>query len=495
MVRVLGNAFETDKIHHAYLLTGIRGIGKTTTARIIAKGLNCTSVDKPTITPCDKCEACREISESRHIDVLEMDAASRTGIDDIRELIENTNYLPTSTRYKVYIIDEIHMLSKNAFNALLKTLEEPPPHVKFIFATTEIRKIPITILSRCQRFDLRRVEAEQLATHLTNIAKKEGFAVEPDAVGLIANVAEGSVRDALSLLDQAIAYAEDSTVKTANIEQMLCLTDKAKLFALYEHVLAGNVEQALGELNELYHAGGDPILITQGLMEISHLVSRMKIIPALKNATDIPEAERKQADELAEKLGMASLAMVWQMLLKGLQEVNVAPSPLMALEMLLIRIAYLAEIPSPLDLVQHTETKKKTLNNKELAKTSIVKDEPEQNPNPSSFEELVALFSKEPLLQHFLMSVELVNFEKGKVEVFSKKPLPADFKSKTEKSLHKWTGKSWKIIISDNKEAAKPSIKTQKIQKDEEEKQQVIESPLVQKVLETFPDAEIVEVS
>jgi len=552
MVRVFANAFATDKIHHAYLLTGIRGIGKTTTARIIAMGLNCLNSDKPTTNPCKECENCKAIAESRHMDILEMDAASRTGVDDIRELIENIPYLPSTARYKVYIIDEVHMLTKNAFNALLKTLEEPPPHVKFIFATTEIRKIPITILSRCQRFDLRRLDIDKLSEHLTSIAKKEGFEIEKDASDLISGASEGSVRDGLSILDQAIAYSntkfqskndindkvwcyfvfyallqnhycnslekepatvpkrknsyhichhlieawyKDTNIKVEEVQKMLCLTDRIQIFDLYEKILSGEIAEALGLIKDLYYAGGDPILITQDLMEISHFISRIKLIPSLKNATDIPEVERKKGAELADKLQMSSLARVWQMLIKGITEVKNAPSPLMALEMLIIRIAHMADMPTPIEIAsQMTGEKKKCIVSEKINETPDLTTKVEQKSetiNPTSFDEILNIFKKEPLLLHYWKSVGLVSFEVGKIEIYPKKEIPSDFTKKAEQVLNKITNQNWKIIISHNEVSAMPSLEEKKAIKQNEEIDNIKNHPVVKKVLETFPNSEI----
>lgn len=352
LVRILQNSISSKRIAHAFLLIGIRGVGKTTTARIIASALNCeTGKGEPVLSPCSECESCKAISESRHIDVIEMDAASRTGVSDIRELIETVHYLPTSANYKVYIIDEVHMLSNSAFNALLKTLEEPPEHVKFIFATTEARKIPVTILSRCQRFDLKRVDADTLHAHLFDIAKKEDAEIEDAALSVIVNAAEGSVRDALSLLDQAIAYS-DGKITEAQVQDMIGLADKTRLFLIYEQLLEGKIEDALSSLNELYFAGADPVLLLQDLMEASHLITRVKVNPELKTNMGIPESERKKAGEIADKVSMQVLCRMWQMLLKGLSESKTAPSPLTAVEMLFIRIAYISNLPTPIEIIE-----------------------------------------------------------------------------------------------------------------------------------------------
>ncbi|MFQ5984925.1 MAG: DNA polymerase III subunit gamma/tau [Alphaproteobacteria bacterium] len=354
LVRTLSNALEGGRLAQAYLLTGVRGVGKTTAARIIARALNCVGPDGkggPTPTPCGVCEHCRTITEDRHIDVLEMDAASRTGVDDIRELIDGVRYRPTSARYKVYIIDEVHMISEKAFNALLKTLEEPPPHVKFIFATTEIRKIPLTVLSRCQRFDLRRVEADKLLAHLETIVAKEGVEAEPAALALIARAADGSVRDGLSILDQAIAHG-DGRVTEEMVREMLGLADRAQVFDLFEAVMAGKVRQALDLVRSQYDAGLDPVVLLQDLLDLTHWVTRLKIAPEAADAATVSELERVRGRTLAERLSMPVLSRAWQMLLKGLNDVRTAPTPLGAAEMVLVRLAYVADLPSPAEVVK-----------------------------------------------------------------------------------------------------------------------------------------------
>ena len=355
MVRTLSNAIDSGRLAHAFVLTGVRGVGKTTTARIIAKALNCTEHDGPSINPCGVCDNCKAISESRHVDVLEMDAASRTGVDDIREIIESVRYAPVSARYKIYIIDEVHMLSKNAFNALLKTLEEPPEHVKFIFATTEIRKLPVTVLSRCQRFDLKRVEADVLITHLAKLVDQEGCKAEDGALKLIARAAEGSVRDSLSLLDQAIAHGAGE-VTESQVRDMLGLADRALVLDLFEQLMKGDVATGLSTLRHQYDAGADPAVVLNDLLEVTHWLTRLKVTPDTGTDTLVSEAERKQGGEMAQSLSMPHLTRAWQMLLKGLGEVRTAPSPIAAAEMVLIRLCYAANLPSPADLVKQAQS-------------------------------------------------------------------------------------------------------------------------------------------
>ena len=354
LVRTLSNAFEQNRVHHAFVLTGVRGVGKTTTARIIAKGLNCIGPDGqggPTMKPCGVCDNCRAIAEDRHVDVLEMDAASHTGVDDVRELIENVRYRPVAGRYKVYIVDEVHMLSKNAFNALLKTLEEPPEHAKFIFATTEIRKVPITVLSRCQRFDLRRIDIALLVELFERVCRDEKVEAEPEALRLVARAADGSARDGLSILDQAIALAS-GPVTVEGVRDMLGLVDRVRIYDLFEAVMAGRIADGLTVLSELYDGGADPVVVIQDLMELTHAITRMKAAPQAAGANDLGEAERDRGKALAEILAVPSLTRTWQMLSKGLGEVQTAPVPIAAAEMVLIRVAHSADMPDPADLVR-----------------------------------------------------------------------------------------------------------------------------------------------
>ncbi|MEM1275097.1 MAG: DNA polymerase III subunit gamma/tau [Pseudomonadota bacterium] len=351
MVQTLTNAFAHDRIAHAFILTGVRGVGKTTTARIIAKGLNCTRDDKPTIDPCGDCEACVSIAEGRNVDVIEMDAASNTSVNDVREIIDSVRYRAASARYKVYIIDEVHMLSTSAFNALLKTLEEPPPHVKFIFATTEIRKVPVTVLSRCQRFDLRRIEPEMMMDHLGAIAAKEGASLSTEALALITRAAEGSVRDALSLLDQAVAHGTGSQIGAPEVRSMLGLADRGRVIDLFEAIMKGDAAGALQELSAQYADGADPAVVLRDLAELTHWISVVKISEEALNDPTISTEERDRGRGLS-KLSMRVLTRAWQMLLKAMEEVTLAPNAMMAAEMAIIRLTHVADLPTPGDLVK-----------------------------------------------------------------------------------------------------------------------------------------------
>nr|WP_232014496.1 DNA polymerase III subunit gamma/tau [Cereibacter sphaeroides] len=358
MVRTLKNAFAADRIAHAFVMTGVRGVGKTTTARIIAKGLNCVGPDGtggPTTEPCGQCEPCRAIAEGRHVDVMEMDAASRTGVGDIREIIDSVHYRAASARYKIYIIDEVHMLSTSAFNALLKTLEEPPAHVKFIFATTEIRKVPVTVLSRCQRFDLKRIEPEVMMAHLSRVAGKEGAELTRDALALITRAAEGSVRDAMSLMDQAIAHGAGETTAD-QVRAMLGLADRGRVLDLFDLVMKGEAAAALAELSGQYADGADPMAVLRDLAEITHWISIIKISPEAAEDPTTPPDERTRGLEMAERLPMRVLTRMWQMLLKAIEEVSLAPNAMMAAEMAVIRLTHVADLPDPEALIRRLQS-------------------------------------------------------------------------------------------------------------------------------------------
>jgi DNA polymerase-3 subunit gamma/tau len=455
LVRTLTNAFESGRLAHAFILTGVRGVGKTTTARIIARALNCIGPDgngEPTTEPCGMCSHCTSIAEDCHIDILEMDAASRTGVDDIRELIDGVRYKPTSARYKVYIIDEVHMLSKNAFNALLKTLEEPPEHVKFVFATTEIRKVPITVLSRCQRFDLNRVEIEVLSKHFNSIISKESAIISDAALHLISRASDGSVRDGLSLVDQAISQG-DGEISESQVREMLGLADRSQSFELLQSVLSGDIADALGHFDKQYRDGANPVALFEDLLEITHFLTRIKILPTVNNMPGVPEIERTQGNAMALKLSMASLARTWQILLKGLGEVRTAPSQKQAAEMVLVRLAYTANMPTPeeairklsdgqtpipVDAPRLSKSTSNPLDSQAMAAKGGVgaqaqaaqqrapepehelPTEPQAKSRPilATFEDVLALADemREGMLRtHLISDVRLVNFEQGRI--------------------------------------------------------------------------------
>lgn len=485
LVRTLSNAIAGGRIAHAFLLTGIRGIGKTTTARIIARALNCIGVDGqggPTIHPCGVCTHCKQIAEDRHVDVLEIDAASHTGVGDIREIIDSVRYLPGSARYKIYIIDEVHMLSTSAFNALLKTLEEPPPHVKFIFATTESRKIPVTILSRCQRFDLKRVEMDTLSRHLHNICDKEAVQAEDEALKLIAIASEGSVRDSLSLLDQAIARG---AVTAASVREMMGAGDNRAVFSLLETLLSGDVASALDQAAAAYRAGSDPLVMLQECLDATHLITRAKVSPAALNDVSLSPFQREQAGRLSQALSMPVLARLWQMLLKGLQEVRTAPMAMPAFEMLMVRIAYASQLPTPAEVMRAEP---------QTARPAEAPGMPpsDSRPMPQDFSAMVALFEKhrEALLCAQLREhVACARFEPGHMEVYLDASLPRDFTARVAECLQAWTGRAWKITRAQEKPA--PTLHEQAMAAKQQRIEQAQAHPLVSSVLEQFPGAKI----
>jgi DNA polymerase-3 subunit gamma/tau len=571
MVRTLSNAIQTGRIAHAFILTGVRGVGKTTTARIIARALNCIGPDGgggPTITPCGVCANCRSIAEDRHVDVIEMDAASRTGVDDIRDLTEGVRYRPVSARYKIYIIDEVHMLSKNAFNALLKTLEEPPPEIIFIFATTEVHRVPVTILSRCQRFSLRRVPIALLTEHYRKIAAAEGIAVAPAALGLIARAADGSVRDGLSLLDQAIALSAPpkeapdeageaelrragATIAEALVRDMLGIADRGLVFELFEAVMRGDAAGALDRLDSLYQGGADPLMALQDLLELTHFITRLKLAPEAGAGDPLEEGERERGRPLAARLTMPVLARAWQMLLKGLEEMQAAPLPAQAAAMILVRLAYVAELPAPADLVRALSgaaagAAAPTTSSPPSGESAGVRRQvavPSADPAPSqpvgpgpslsrnagagldrgsgpasalaalpqpapstapsaelavmpqSFLEVVALFDqkREALLRSHLWSqVHLVAFEPGHIELRPEDGAPRDLANRLGQLLGEWTGIRWIVAVSQAE--GMPTLATQEARRASALRNEIAAHPLVQAALEAFPGATIAAV-
>ena len=516
LVRTLSNAFATGRIAHAFMLTGVRGVGKTTTARIIARALNCVGPDgkqtEPTIQPCGVCEACVSISESRNVDVQEMDAASRTGIDDIREIIEGVRYAPVAARYKVYIIDEVHMLSKQAFNGLLKTLEEPPPHVKFVFATTEIRKVPVTVLSRCQRFDLRRIDSAELAAYLATLAEKEKVDIEEGALALIARAAEGSARDSLSLLDQAIAHGESKTITADTVRQMLGLADRGRVLDIFEKLMGGKISEGLTDLQGLYDAGADPLAVMQDLLETTHFLTRVKVAPAAQGFFDGGSGEAKRAAELAAKLSVASLTRAWQILLKGLFEVRDATRPISACEMVLIRLAYAAELPPTDKLVKDlleggtvpaprasgasaSPSRGPVASGPSGSAMRAPSPQPEGAPTASirTLEDVVALCEpRSELRVNLEHNVHLVHLEPGRIEIRPNARAPRTLANDLQTKLRAATGERWTVSIAS--QGGAPTLAEQKQSAKTARFEAVAQEPMVRAVLDRFPGAEIVAV-
>jgi DNA polymerase-3 subunit gamma/tau len=489
MVTTLANAIERGRIAHAFLLTGVRGVGKTSTARLIAKALNCVGPDGqggPTITPCNVCEPCRAIAEGRHIDVIEMDAASHTSVDDIREIIDAVRYASVSARYKIYIIDEVHMLSKNAFNALLKTLEEPPEHVKFLFATTEVNKVPVTVLSRCQRFDLRRISAEKLVAHFAHVSNAEGVEVESEALGMIARAAEGSARDGLSILDQAIAHGAGA-VTAGQVRDMLGLADRGRIRRLLQLVLAGDASAALAELDEAHDLGIDPTQLLRGLMESLHSATRAK---ASVSADPLLSAEeRESAAEMARQLSWGTIHRLWQMLLKGLQDVEIAPDPREAAEMALLRLIHAADMPDPAALVARLSGE---------ASPSVNSTAPAAKPAapmaqlPGDFPALVRLLEQKGrhnLAVQLHDQVGLVSYAPPELVVRPTKPLGGDWPRQLALELKSMTGTVWQVSFSD--EAGEPSLLDQEKMAEERVRADVLADASVRAVMDAFPDSEL----
>ena len=489
MVKTLANAIQRGRIAHAFLLTGVRGVGKTSTARLIAKALNCIGPDGeggPTITPCNVCEPCRAIAEGRHIDVIEMDAASHTGVDDIREIIDAVRYASVSARYKIYIIDEVHMLSKPAFNALLKTLEEPHEHVKFLFATTEVNKVPVTVLSRCQRFDLRRIAAEKLAAHFAEVSKAEGVDVEPEALGMIARAAEGSARDGLSILDQAIAHG-GGAVTAGQVRDMLGLADRGRIRRLLQLVLSGDAAAALTELDEAHELGIDPTQLLRGLMESLHAATRAK---AGGTSDTLQSAEeRESAAEMAAALSWGTIHRLWQMLLKGLQDVEIAPDPREAAEMALLRLIHAADMPDPAALVA------KMSGEGAAAVTSPAASAGPSGPTariPADFLALVKAVEqdgKHLLAQQLHDQVGLVRYAPPELVLKPMRPLGGDWSRDLTLALKAVTGATWRVLLSD--EPGDPSLLDQEKISEQRVRADVLADPNVRAVMDAFPESEL----
>ena len=556
MVQTLTNAFKLGRIAQAYMLTGVRGVGKTTTARILARALNyeTDSIQTPAIDMPDYGEHCDAIIDSRHIDVIEMDAASHTGIDDIREIVDAVKYKPAAARYKVYIIDEVHMLSKSAFNGLLKTLEEPPEHVKFIFATTEIRKVPVTVLSRCQRFDLRRIEADTMVDFLDKVSKKESVTVEKDALSLVARASEGSVRDALSLLDQAIAHG-GGTVDAEQMRDMLGLADRTRVIDLFAHIMSGRVKEALDEIKAQVDIGADPLVVLADLADFTHLVTTAKLADGLPSGQALSDLEKEKAEEFATNLSIRVLSRAWQMLLKGIEEVQSANKPWAAADMVIVRLAYVADLPTPDEALkrlhegaastQTTPSPAPAFANSGIASPSgptnavtqaaqmpMVDSAPSSemsaapatqtrprpvlatnNPDPrpvekplvaperqilriNRFEDFVALAEehRDLAMRSALENhVRLISFENGRIEFAQTPQAPRRLANDIKSRLLDWTGAKWAVIIA--REGGDDPLRVQRDEEDKQRTRDAEEDPVVAAVLKKFPGSKVVNVT
>ncbi|CAI3945416.1 DNA polymerase III [Commensalibacter communis] len=547
MVRTMRNAFAMGRVAHAFMLTGVRGVGKTTTARIIARALNCVGEDGnggPTADPCGVCPNCKAILVDRHPDVLEIDAASHTGVDDVREIIEGSRFRPLQARMKVYIIDEVHMLSRNAFNALLKTLEEPPEQVTFIFATTEIRKVPVTVLSRCQRFDLRRVPQEQLQDHFTKLAELENVSIAPEAINLIARAADGSVRDGLSLLDQAIAQKDDENgagqIEASTVSEMLGFADRALVFDLFTAMMLGKPDQVLELTDQAYASGADLGVLLADLLDLVHLLSRIKSVPALRNSAELSELERVQGGELADKLSVPVLGRTWQMLLKGIREVDMAPNRKAAVEMVLIRLCYVSDLPSPDELIKQfkngggnpTTGASKNISSKSSTPTLSSSAQgsgeaflyavgqngavstgysqpkaaqahavPEVQENIEPVQEKttwyswreVVVFVKEKqerlLHAHLRNSVHLVKFAPPMIEFRVEDKAPNNVAQQLSKLLNEYSTQRWTIVLSQHQ--GEPSLMEQEAIQAEADLKEVGQDPFILGIMQIFPGAKL----
>ncbi|MBK9562448.1 MAG: DNA polymerase III subunit gamma/tau [Micavibrio sp.] len=511
LVRTLKNAIDSGRVAHAFMLTGVRGVGKTTTARIIAKALNYKGPDGksgPTTGSTDDCSLCRAITEDRHPDVIEMDAASHTGVENMREILDGVRYAPTEARYKIYVIDEVHMLSKSAFNALLKTLEEPPPHVKFIFATTEIRKVPLTVLSRCQRFDLRRVDIPTLSDHFLNICKKEKVKAEDEAIAQIARAADGSVRDGLSLLDQAISLGGDK-ISAQLVTDMLGLGDRGRTLDLLEKALTGDMPEALKIMDEMYRSGGDPLVLIQDLLDFTHLLTKIRAIPKAKN-------DDKRLVALAAELSMPTLGRTWQILLKGLNEVQNAPAPHAAAEMIIIRLAYAADLPDPVDLIRKLKDQPASTNGQTMVASAPPRDyapvarSPKGStqaalaPEPQiqgehavrNLEDIVSLLGEAGevmLSSQIYQSVHLVRLEEGRLEIRPHEHAPPKLAQELGPILTKLTGRRWMVSISGL--PGEPTLAERKQNARAAEFAEALALPEVAQILSIFPGAQLTDIT
>ena len=499
-VRILSNAFKLNRIAHAFLFTGVRGVGKTTAARIVARGLNCLNTDNPTIAPCGKCSSCIAAANDRHVDIIEIDAASHTGVDDMRELTEGVRYKPSVGRFRIYIIDEVHMLSNQAFNALLKTLEEPPEHAKFIFCTTEIRKIPITVLSRCQKFDLRRVSTSEIINHLKMICESENVLIDSESLNLLARSSEGSVRDSLSLLDQAISIGKND-IKAEDVKVMLGLSDKSKVWDLFDSLMEGDPLKVIKNYEDLLNDGSDPFLLIEELMLICHNVSRAIAVPTLDMSQSMSEFEVVRATNSAKSLNIPSVNKCWQILIKGQVEIQSTYSIKEATEMILLRIIYAAKIPNLTDLIEKSDLIKKKNDivdhsiNTKLSDNNISNDMSIIN-NINTFEDLLIFVKKNKDLSLYttlIDQIRVIEYEPYSIKVNFVKENYQTFLDKMKKSLQNLTNKNWRIeVIDDDKEFTSVTEKNEI--KKEDKKNKIKENIIVKSIFDEFPGSEILEI-
>ena len=527
MVRILSAAFDTGRIAHGFMLTGVRGVGKTTTARLIARALNYTDGQgnsTPSLHFKDPGVHCEAIAASRHMDVLEMDAASRTGIDDIREIIERAKFKPASAPYKVYIIDEVHMLSKAAFNGLLKILEEPPAHVKFIFATTEVRKVPVTVLSRCQRFDLRRIEPDVMIAHLKSVADKEDVAVEEGALALIARGSEGSVRDALSLLDQAIAHgaADKAAISEEAVRDMMGLADRERVLDLFDHLMAGRIKDALDELHSQYDLGADPLEVLRDLLDVTHWLTRVQATGEASQEAGLSATQTQRGLEMAKSLSVPVLTRAWQILLKGLREAQSAPRPLAAADMVLVRLAHISDLPTPEEAIKKlsagdaSSSAGSGASNPASGGGATMQARPQPVSQPSgqpttslavaetaprahlelhTFDDVMALIREQRniRLQTDVESyLHLVRFEQGHIEFRPAAGAPENLATNLAQTLSEWTGMRWMVSVSN--EAGAPTLHETQEQARMAQEAELKKDPLVQAAFTHFPDSKVVEI-
>ena len=499
-VRILSNAFKLNRIAHAFLFTGVRGVGKTTAARIVARGLNCLNTDNPTIAPCGKCSSCIAAANDRHVDIIEIDAASHTGVDDMRELTEGVRYKPSVGRFRIYIIDEVHMLSNQAFNALLKTLEEPPEHAKFIFCTTEIRKIPITVLSRCQKFDLRRVSTSEIINHLKMICESENVLIDSESLNLLARSSEGSVRDSLSLLDQAISIGKND-IKAEDVKVMLGLSDKSKVWDLFDSLMEGDPLKAIKNYEDLLNDGSDPFLLIEELMQICHNVTRAIAVPTLDMSQSMSEFEVVRATNSAKNLNIPSVNKCWQILIKGQAEIQSTYSIKEATEMILLRIIYAAKIPNLTDLIEKSDLIKKKNDivdhsiNTKLSDNNISNDMSIIN-NINTFEDLLIFVKKNKDLSLYttlIDQIRVIEYEPYSIKVNFVKENYQTFLDKMKKSLQNLTNKNWRIEVIDDYEEVRSVTEKNEIKK-EDKKNKIKENIIVKSIFDEFPESEILEI-